>query len=166
MRKIFLLITLAFGLANAASALTYEEAFDAIKAIPNMKGVHGSLVSGNNDLGDIGITDGQTIVWYGETGAGHETEVYGNALYKIMGELPASEIIKGMMNDQTIFVIFARPVGKDSNRILILSDSAGAGFTGALIGNIRDADLAQLRKAILIPRETGGTALYLNAMNF
>ena len=166
MRKIFLLIALALGLANAASALTYEEAFDAIKAIPNMKGVQGTLVSGHNDFAGIGVTDGQMMVWYGETGAGHETEVYGNALYRIMGELPASEVVKGMMNDQTMFVIFARPVGKDSNRILILSDSAGAGFSGALIGNISDADLAQLRKAILLPRESGGTALYMNALNF
>ena len=164
MRKILLLLMLALGLADAASALTYEEAFDSIKAIPNIKGVQGTLVSKYNDFASIGITRGQLVVWSGE--AGHETEAYGNRLYKIMGELPASELIRGMMTDQTIFVIFARPVGKDSNRILILSDSAGAGFTGALLGYICDAELAQLRKAILVPREQGGTALYLNAMNF
>lgn len=39
-------------------------------------------------------------------------------------------------------------------------------FTGALIGYISNNALNALRTAILIPRQEGGTALYLNAMNF
>lgn len=97
---------------------------------------------------------------------GRETEAYGNVLYKIIGEMPAAEIVQCKMTGSAIFAIFAKPVSADSNRIIILSDSAYAGFTGALIGYISNDALTALRTAILIPRPDGGTALYLNAMNF
>ena len=164
MKKILLLLALAFGMAVSASALTYEEAFDSIKAMPDMKGVDGTEVSGHNDFAAIGVTNGQMLVWSGERGS--QTGVYGNAIYKLIGELPASEMIQCKMKDSAIFAIFAKPVSKNSNRIIIFSDSAYAGFTGALIGYISNDALNALRTAILIPREEGGTALYLNAMNF
>ncbi|WP_300507016.1 hypothetical protein [uncultured Duncaniella sp.] len=164
MKKILLLLALAFGMAVSANALTYEEAFDSIKAMPDMKGVDGTEVSGHNDFAAIGVTNGQMLVWSGERGS--ETGVYGNAIYKLIGELPASEMIQCKMTDSAIFAIFAKPVSKDSNRIIIFSDSAYAGFTGALIGYISNDALNALRTAILIPRQEGGTALYLNAMNF
>lgn len=164
MKKILLLLALAFGMAVSANALTYEEAFDSIKAMPDMKGVDGTEVSGHNDFAAIGVTNGQMLVWSGERGS--QTGVYGNAIYKLIGELPASEMIQCKMTDSAIFAIFAKPVSKDSNRIIIFSDSAYAGFTGALIGYISNDALNALRTAILIPRQEGGTALYLNAMNF
>lgn len=164
MKKILLLLAFAVGLAMTANALTYEEAFASIKAMPNMKGVDGTEVSGRNDFSVIGVTDGKLLVWYGERDS--QTEVYGNAIYKLIGELPASEMIQCKMTDSAIFAIFAKPVSKDSNRIIILSDSAYAGFTGALIGYISNEALNALRTAILIPRPEGGTALYLNVMNF
>ena len=165
MKKILFLLALAFGMAMSTNALTYEEAFDSIKAIPNMKGVDGTEISGHNDFAAIGVTNGQLLVWYGEKG-GRETEAYGNVLYKMVGELPASEMIQCKMTDSAIFAIFAKPVSTYSNRIIILSDSAYSGFTGALIGYISNDALNALRTAILIPRQEGGTALYLNAMNF
>lgn len=165
MKKILFLLTMAFGMAMSANALTYEEAFDSIKAIPNMKGVEGTEISGNNDFSSIGVTNGQMLVWYGEKG-GRETEAYGNVLYKMVGELPASEMIQCKMTDSSIFAIFAKPVSADSYKIIILSDSSYAGFTGAIIGNISNDALNALRTAILIPRQEGGTALYLNVMNF
>lgn len=164
MKNILLLLTLALGIAMSAKALTYEEAFDSIKAIPNMKGVDGTEISGQNDFAVIGVTDGQLLVWYGERDS--QTGVYGNAIYKLIGELPASEMIQCKMTDSAIFAIFAKPVSMDSNRIIIFSDSAYAGFTGALIGYISNNALDALRTAILIPRQDGGTALYLNVMNF
>ncbi|WP_297072519.1 hypothetical protein [uncultured Duncaniella sp.] len=164
MKKILLLLALAFGMAVSANALTYEEAFDSIKAMPDMKGVDGTEVSGHNDFAAIGVTNGQMLVWSGERGS--QTGVYGNAIYKLIGELPPSEMIQCKMTDSAIFAIFAKPVSKDSNRIIIFSDSAYAGFTGALIGYISNDALNALRTAILIPRHGGGTALYLNAMNF
>lgn len=166
MKKFILLFMLALGLAINVKAMTYEEAFDSIKAIPNMKGVQGTLISGGNDFASLGITDGQLILWDGETGLNKETAVYGNTLYRIMGQLPVSEMVQGLMNDQTIFSIFATPISADKNRILILSDSAADGFTGALIGYINNKDLAALRQAILIPAEAGGTAVYLKALKF
>ena len=36
MKKILLLLALAFGMAVSANALTYEEAFESIKAMPQM----------------------------------------------------------------------------------------------------------------------------------
>ena len=165
MKKILLLLALAFGMAMTANALTYEEAFDSIKAIPNMKGVDGTEISGHNLFEAIGVTNAQLLVWSGEKG-GSETEAYGNVLYKMVGELPASEIIQCKMTDSAIFAIFAKPVSTDSNRIIILSDSSYAGFTGAIIGYITNDALNALRTAILIPRQDGGTALYLNALNF
>lgn len=164
MKKNLLLLTLAFGIAISAKALTYEEAFDSIKAMPNIKGVDGTEISGQNDFAAIGVTDGQLLVWYGERNS--QTGVYGNAIYKLIGELPASEMIQCKMTDSAIFAIFAKPVSKDSNRIIIFSDSAYAGFTVALIGYISNDALNALRTAILIPRQDGGTALYLNVMNF
>lgn len=164
MKKIYLLLVMALGMAMSANALTYEEAFDSIKAMPNIKGVEGTEISGHNDFRSIGVTDGQLLVWSGERNM--QTEVYGNEIYRIIGELPASEMIQCKMTDNAIFAIFARPVSKDSNRIIIFSDSAYAGFTGALIGYISNEALNALRTAILIPRQEGGTALYLNAMNF
>lgn len=164
MKKILLLLALAFGMAVSANALTYEEAFESIKAIPEMKGVDGTEISGHNDFRSIGVTNGQLLLWDGEKGS--QTGVYGNAIYKIIGELPAAEMIQCKMKDSSIFAIFAKPVSKNSNRIIIFSDSAYAGFTGALIGYISDDALSALRTAILIPRPDGGTALYLNAMNF
>lgn len=151
-------------MATNINAMTYEEAFNEVKAIPNMKSVHGTMISGDNDFSSIGVTDVELMVWSGETAS--ETGIYGNTIYKIMGEMPASELIKGMMNDQTIFVIFAKKVAENSNRLLILSDSAGAGFTGAMIGYITDNILNDLRNSILTPRPEGGTAVYINAMNF
>lgn len=165
MKKILLLLALSLGMAMSANALTYEEAFATIKAIPNMKGVDGTEIRGHNDFSAIGVTDSQLLVWYGEKG-GRETEAYGNVLYKMVGELPASEMIQCKMTDSSIFAIFAKPVSKDSNRVIILSDSSYAGFKGALIGYISNNALNALRTAILIPRQEGGTALYLKAMDF
>lgn len=164
MKKISILIALIFSMAASAYALTYEEAFETIKNMPQMKGVAGTTIDGNNDFAAIGVTDGQLVVWSGERNA--QTEVYGNELYKLMGELPASEIIQCRMTDSTIFAIFARPLSDGSYRVLILSDSSYSGFTGALIGHIGADALNSLRGAILTPRPEGGTALYLNAMNF
>lgn len=164
MKKICLLLALVLSMAVNMNAITYEEAFNSIKALPEMKGVEGTVISDDNDLAYIGITNRELVVWSGEVSG--QTAPYGDALYKIMGELPAAELIKGMLNDQTIFVIFAKKVAENSNRILILSDSAGAGFTGAIIGYIADPELNALRNSILSPRPTGGTALYINAMNF
>lgn len=164
MKKILLLLALVFVMAVSANALTYEEAFESIKAMPQMKGVEGTEISGHNDFGSIGVTNGRLLIWDGEKGS--QTGVYGNAIYKIIGELPAAEIIQCKMTDSSIFAIFAKPESKNTNRIIIFSDSAYAGFTGALIGYISDEALNSLRTAILIPRPEGGTALYLNAMNF
>lgn len=69
MKKILLLLALAFGMAVSANALTYEEAFDSIKAMPDMKGVDGTEVSGHNDFAAIGVTNGQMLVWSGERGS-------------------------------------------------------------------------------------------------
>lgn len=165
MKKILILFALAFGIVLTANALTYEEAFDSIKSIPHMKGVDGTEISSNNDFGAIGVTDGELILWDGEKG-GKETEAYGNVIYKMIGKLPAPEMIQCKMTDSAIFAIFAKPVSENINRILILSDSAYAGFSGALIGYISNDALNGLRKAILIPRQEGGTALYLNVLNF
>lgn len=148
----------------SANALTYEEAFNSIKAIPAMRGVEGAEISGDNDVSAIGVTNAQLLVWAGEKG--DQTETYGNVIYKIIGELPASEIIQCKMTDSAILAIFAKPVTKDSNRIIILSDSAYAGFTGSVIGYISNDALNALRTAILVPGQDGGTAIYLNAMNF
>lgn len=164
MKKILTLLAFMLGLSITVSALTYEEAFDTIKALPEMKGVEGTLISGDNDFTNIGITDGQLVLWDGQTAS--ETSTYGNTIYKIMGELPPDELINGLLNDQNIFVIFAKHIDAGTNRILILSDSARAGFTGALIGHISDSGLESLKKAILVPRENGGTALFTNMMNF
>lgn len=164
MKKILLLLALAFGLAMSSKALTYEEAFDAIKAIPQMKGVEGTEVSGQNDFGAIGVTGAQVQIWSGERDS--QTGVYGNIVYKLIGELPASEMIQCKMKDSAIFAIFAKPISDNLNRIIIFSDSAYAGFSGAIIGYISNDALNSLRTAILVPRQNGGTALYLNAMNF
>ena len=166
MKKIFSLIAIILFMANSTMAFTYEEAFDSIKALPHMKGVNGTMISGDNDFVSLGITHAQLIVWDGETSFDKETEVYGNEIYKLIGELPVDEMIQGRMSDGSIFAIFAKSISKDTNQILILSDSAGAGFTGALIGRIDDNNLEALRQAILVPREGGGTAIYLNVLNF
>lgn len=166
MKKILLLLVMSFCMTVNAGALTYEEAFEAIKAMPNMKGVEEGLITGDNDFTALGITDGQLVAKYGETMFENETEVYGNRLFKLFGELPVSEVIQAKIDDSSIMAIFAKPVGKDTNRILILSDSGGAGFTGALVGYINDRCLDALRKAILVPRESGGTAIYVRAVNF
>lgn len=165
MKKILLLLAVMIGVSMSANALTYEEAFDSIKSIPNMKGVEGAEISGLNDFSSIGVTDSKLLVWFGEKG-GRETEAYGNAIYKMIGELPASEIIQCKMTDSAIFAIFATPLSTGSNRIIIFSDSAYAGFSGTIIGYISDVALNTLRNAILMPRPDGGTALYLNVMNF
>lgn len=165
MKKILILFALAFGMAVSANALTYEEAFDSIMSIPQMKGVDRTEISGQNIFGAIGITNGELLVWDGEKG-GKETEAYGNVIYKMIGELPASEMIQCKMTDSAIFAIFAKPLSDNTNRILILSDSAYAGFSGALIGYISNDALNGLRTAILIPRQEGGTAMYLNVLNF
>ena len=166
MKKLIFLIVMAVSLTMSAMAVTYEEAFESIKGMPHMKGVEGILVSGQNDFIALGITHAQLILWDGETAFDKETEVYGNKIYKLIGELPADEMVQGRMSGSSIFAIFARPISKDINQILILSDSAGAGFTGALIGRIDNNDLDALRQAILTPREGGGTSIYLRALNF
>lgn len=166
MKKLFLLFVLTLCASFGANALTYEEVFNTIKGMPNMKGVEGTMVSGDNDFSSIGVTHAQLILWTGETGFDKETEVYGNELYKVIGQLPVSEMVQSRISDSSIMAIFAKPISKDSNRILILSDSAGAGFTGALIGYINDECLNNLCNAILISREGGGTAIYLNVLNF
>lgn len=166
MKKIFSLIAMIFCMAFSSMAFTYEDAYESIKALPHMKGVEGTMISGDNDFVSLGVTHAQLIVWDGETSFDKETEVYGNEIYKLIGELPVDEMVQGRMSDGSIFAIFAKPISKDTNQILILSDSAGAGFTGALIGRIDDKNLEALRKAIMTPREGGGTAIYLNVLNF
>ncbi len=164
MKKIFLVLAVVVAAAFGAKALTYEQAFEAVKAMPEMQGVDGTVISGNNDFASIGVTDAQLIVWAGETR--DNTATYGNKIYSIIGELPVSEMVQSRMAGSSIMAIFAKPVSADTNRIIILSDSAGAGFTGAIIGYINDYNLEALRQAIIIPRETGGMAIYLKTMNF
>ena len=165
MKNILLLLAVAIGISMSANAITYEEAFDSIKTIPGMKGVEGAEISGINDFGSIGVTNSRLVLWYGEKG-GRETEAYGNVIYKMIGQLPASEMIQCKMTNSAIFAIFAKPMSTGSNRIIIFSDSTSAGFSGTIIGDISDEALNALRTAILIPRPDGGTALYLKAMNF
>lgn len=164
MKKIVLLLTLAFGVAISANALTYEEAFDAIKALPQMKGVQGTEINGHNDFAAIGVTNAELVLWDNE--CPKQTEIYGNGIYRVMGELPVSEMVQGRMYGNSIFAIYAKPISAEKYRIIILSDSAEAGFTGALLGYIDNESLAVLRKAIIKPNETGGMGIYVNAMNF
>lgn len=166
MKKVLIFTIMALCMTVSASAITYEEVFDSIKSLPQMKGIDGTMISGDNDFVSLGITHAQMMLWDGETAYDRETEVYGNEIYKLIGGLPANEMIQGRMSGGAIFAIFAKPVSKDSNRILILSDSAGAGFTGVLIGYINDTNLEALRQAILMPRDGGGTSVYLRALNF
>ena len=65
MKKILLLLALAFGMAVSANALTYEEAFESIKAMPQMKGVEGTEISGHNDFRSIGVANGRLLLWDG-----------------------------------------------------------------------------------------------------
>lgn len=160
------MIVIAVCMTIGAKALTYEEVFDSIKAMPGMEGVGGIMISGDNDIVALGITSAQIVVWNGETMIDNETEIYGNEVYKLIGELPVDEMIQARMSDGSLFAIFAKSISNGTNRILILSDSAGAGFTGALIGYIDDTRLNSLRQAILLPREGGGTSIYLKALNF
>ena len=166
MKKLFSLVALLFCMTFNAGALTYEEAFDSIKALPHMNNLDDVLISGDNIFDSLGITDGQLIVWYGEKNK--QTAPYYNEIYKIIGQLPPSEMIQCHMTGITgsIMAIFAKPVAEDSNRIIILADSSGSGATEALIGYINDENLQSLQKAILVPRSVGGTAIYLNAINF
>ncbi|MDE5793309.1 MAG: hypothetical protein K2I08_01150 [Muribaculaceae bacterium] len=166
MKKLISLATLLFCMAFNAGAITYEEAFDSIKALPRMKGVDRVLISGDNIFQLLGITDGQLIVWDGEKNM--ETAPYYNEIYKIIGQLPPSEMIKSYMTGITgsILAIFAKPVSENSNRIIILADSSGEGATEAIIGYINDDDLQALQKSILVPRSVGGTSIYMNAINF
>lgn len=62
MKKICLLLAFVLGMAVNMSAITYEEAFNSIKAIPEMKGVDGTVISSDSDLASIGITDGELVV--------------------------------------------------------------------------------------------------------
>lgn len=165
MKRIAALLMAVVALTVSANAMTYEEAFEAVKAMPNMKGVEGTEISGGNDFAAIGMTDAQFILWDNERG-GNETEAYGNRLYQIIGELPVSEMVQARMYGGSMFAIFAKPISEHSNRIIILSDSAGDGFTGAIIGKISDSSLEAFRNAIIIPRPTGGMAVYLNVLNF
>ncbi len=166
MKKIFSLITMISCIAFSSMAFTYEDAFESIKAMPHMKGVEGTMISGDNDFVSLGINNARVIVWDGETSFDKETEIYGNEIYKLIGELPVNEMIQGRMSGSSIFAIFAKPLSENSYQILFLSDSAGAGFTGALIGRIDDKHLEALRQAILTPSEGGGTSIYLKAFNF
>lgn len=166
MKKTLMMIIMAICTVISANAMTYEEVFDSVKAMPEMKGVDGTMISGGNDFASIGITQARLILWSGETAYDRETAVYGNEIWRLMGGLPADEIVQGRISDSAIFAIFAKPISKDNNRVLILSDSAGDGFTGVLIGFIDDTSLESLRQAILTPRQGGGTTMYLPALNF
>ncbi len=168
MKKIFSILALLLGLAFNAEALTYEEAFDSIKALPQMKGVDRELLTGDNNLKHLGITDVQLVVWTGERDK--ETAPYFNEIYNIIGQFSPTEMIQSYMSSITgsIMAIFAKPVpaSDNSNRILILADSAGSGVTEALLGYIDNDSLESLRNAILVQRPTGGTSIYLNVANF
>lgn len=164
MKKIISILIFVLAVATGVSAMTYEEAFDSIRTIPNMKGVEGTHISGSNDFASIGITDGQLILWNNESAT--ETEPYGNKIYAIMGQLPVSEMVQGRMFGNSIIAIFAKPISEEKYRIIIFSDSAEQGFTGALLGYISNKCLAVLRTAIIKPNEAGGMGIYINVMNF
>ncbi len=166
MKKIFSIIALLFCLALKANALTYEEAFDSIKALPQMKYVDRELITGDNDFKPLGITDVQLVVFDGEYHK--ETAPYFNEIYRIIGQISPTEMIQSYMSSITgsIMAIFAKPISYYSNRILILADSAESGVTEAVLGYIDNDSLESLRKAILVQRPTGGTAIYLNVANF
>lgn len=123
MKKIFSLIAMIFCMAFGSMAFTYVDAYESIKALPHMKGVEGTMVSGDNDFVSLGITHAQLIVWDGETSFDKETEVYGNEIYKLIGELPVYEMVQDRMSDGSILAIFAKPTLKDMNQILILSST-------------------------------------------
>ncbi len=166
MKKIFSILAMLLCMAVNANALTYEEAFDSIKALPQMKGVDRELLTSDNDFKQLGITDVQLVVWTGEYHK--ETAPYFNEIYNIIGQFSPTEMIQCYMSSITgsIMAIFAKPVSENSNRILILADSAGSGVTEALLGYIDNENLALWRNAILVQRPTGGTAIYWNVANF
>ncbi len=95
MKKFFSLLSLLLCLALNANALTYEEAFDSIKALPQMKGVDRELITGNNDFKSLGITDVQLVVWSGEYHK--ETAPYFNEIYNIIGQFSPTEMVHSFM---------------------------------------------------------------------
>ncbi len=166
MKKIFSILAVLLCMTFNANALTYEEAFDSIKALPQMKGVDRELITGDNDFKSLGITDFQLVVFTGEHDK--ETAPYFNEIYNIIGQFSPTEMVQSYMSSITgsIMAIFAKPVSDESNRILILADSAGSGVTEAVLGYIDNDSLESLRNAILVQRPSGGTAIYLNVANF
>ncbi len=166
MSNIFSSLSVRLCLALNANALTYEEAVDSINALPQMKWVDRELITGDNDFKSLGITDVQLVVFSGEYHK--ETAPYFNEIYNIIGQFSPTEMVQSYMSSITgsIMAIFAKPISDNSNRILILADSAGSGVTEAVLGYIDNDSLESLRNAILVQRPTGGTSIYVNVANF
>ncbi len=165
MKRILTVVLLAIATVASTMALTYEEAYDSIKSMPNMQGVRQNSYP---KISSLGISNAKIALKFEgfepvmpvPDSIKVEPVVYSDALHGIIASLPSSELVKGYLDEQRIFVVYSHPITSVNNKIFIIFDNAFDGNSGVILGEITDQALEQFTQSLLVRNDNGGINLY------
>lgn len=164
-----ILFTLIVGLAAmlSASALTFQEAFDEVKALPDGKGMTTEDVI-NKTLKSVSFPIQNLACCVKSGQSAEDTEYYGNSLFSIMDHIDPATLVKAYGDDQVLFSIFAQESqSKGQYDILVLYDNAEKGFCVAMLGQIAAAQYQLLQQGCIIAYDKNtNICLYIEAFGF
>lgn len=143
MKKIILLIALAFSISLGASAMSLKEAFDALSNVPNVS----AKTDYNTPILGL-IVNGQQATAKNL----NASQIFesGNAVYTILNQVPLSRMINGGNNNSVGAFVYATPESKDGlYEVLIVLMSGRDGDISIIYGGIDAAAKAALQNAPL-----------------
>lgn len=138
MKKILLTLAVLLGAVVGANALTLKDAFEKIKAMPDLKGVVSDNVTDikNGWAGSIPFQEADVTIKAHQVG-GNQTAFYGGNIMELMSRLPENQLLLQGSNQQNLIYIYAQPVeGTDMSELLMVIDQAYQGRTIAILGNV------------------------------
>lgn len=143
MKKIILLLTLAFSISFGASAMNLKEAFNALANVPNIS----AKTDYNTPILGL-IVNGQQATAR-DLNASQILES-GNAVYTILNQVPLMRMINGGNNNSVAAFVYATPESEDGlYEVLIVLMSGRNGDISIIYGGIDETAKVALQNAPL-----------------
>ena len=156
MKKILLTLAVLLSAVVGANALTLKDAFEKIKALPDLKGV---ISDNKKDVsegwaGAIPFEDVSFTIKAHQVG-NDQTVFYGTNIMELMSRLPENQLLLHGSNQQNLIYIYAQPVeGTDMSEVLMVIDQAYQGKTTAVLGKVNNQSVKALANgSISLPNE-------------
>lgn len=148
MKKIVLTLAVMLSTALSAFSLTLKEAYDQIKALPDLQGVQtfSAIYEDNGWVSSIPFESAETTAKIHEVGDG-QTVYYGSHVEELQRQLPKSQLALGAADYANLLYIYYNPVDGQNSELLILIDQAYQGKTTAIYGKVSNQVVNALKAA-------------------